>query len=358
MSAQPQRQGSRLSAGQAVFLLLSYATASMQAQGHTFCVGFAQELQDAFTAAGTTYANEDNFIQLKNGLYTNGTATGGGPFTYSSTGTGQLVVAGNAGATSCGSTGNDPTASLLDGVNARPVLEMHSAQSAITLSWLTIQNGESSSPGAGLRINTNPADQGWITVKNIVVRSNHSSSTVGGMLVQGNGGAFVSIYTSLIIDNSADLAFGAGNIVGNTGPSPVLFVNNTISHNTTAQAGAAGGMLFEGSGYLYVRNNIFWSNSNAGLQLNGSKIGLDANDYGTRTGVAPFYEDASLSVDPQFVNEPNRNLRLSAASPLFARAHLSDPDYDLDGNRFARTGRFDLGPYQRTLFSDGFDIAE
>ena len=75
-SASPPRAARSLGPHRLLFAVAAGLVAA-NAHAHVFCVGVAQELQDAFAAAGTTYANEDNFIQLKNGLYTNGTATGG-----------------------------------------------------------------------------------------------------------------------------------------------------------------------------------------------------------------------------------------------------------------------------------------
>jgi hypothetical protein len=112
------------------------------------------ELASALNEAsdGGTYASEDNLIHVAKGKYKTGSATSNGPFYYSSTSSHYLSIQGGFDSI-CGSKAFDSTISVLDGNSQTRVLELH-GHGEIDVFNLTIQNGESTSNGAGLVVDS------------------------------------------------------------------------------------------------------------------------------------------------------------------------------------------------------------
>jgi hypothetical protein len=164
---------------------------------------------------------------------------------------------------------------------------------------------------------------------------------------------------NLVVGNSADGGYGAGFEYSRNG-GEIYVQQNTITKNTTTAAGGTGGLYCCGTPAYSpeVFGNIFWQNTNYGIDLQGTAASFEYNDYGAVTGtITP--NSTNLSVDPKFVDAANGNYRLAGNSPLLgvypAQSELS---FDLAGDRypFPLLGYFDIGAYEDTIFTDhGFE---
>ena len=325
------------------------------AQANTFCVATAQQLQDALTASsdGGLYGGETNTIAIVQGTYTTGAATGNGPFHYSNSTIGvRININGGLDAT-C--TTQTPKASLtvLDGNHASQVLRISSADGRVTVTTLTIQNGESSMSGGGLSINNFVGANSGASVFDNIIQNNHTTVADGGLYIAVVGSGHVLILqNNLIVGNSADLGDGAGEAVGTGGQ---FISNNTVTQNTTTAMGGFGGLYCGGPGRCNVTNNIFWNNTNFGLYLGSTNADVEYNDYGTLGGSTPDTSQGNVSVAPKFVNANGGNFHLAGDSPLRGFSPLLIAGFDLDGNSYPSAGKSDLGAYAETIFVDGFD---
>lgn len=342
-----------------VTLAAYWLIAATTAQAHNFCATTSTELQDALTQAsdGGMYNGQDNDIRLIHHVYKTGAATGNGPFVYSSSAVGSLSVSGGYNAT-CTNQPSDPTVSIIDGNSVTRVLEIHSAQGQINVFLLTIQNGETVGDVAGLDINPSSGDHSNVYVANAIITNNHATGVNGGVRAYVGVGYFLELDDSLIVGNSADQGNGAGELFSD-GCGGII-AQDTITKNTTSLAGATGGLLVHDSNTsalctIYVMNSIFWNNTTFGLYLEGSRIGLDYNDYGALGGDAPLHDVGPTSISPLFVDAANGDFHLSGDSPLLAYSPNSILFTDIVGNAFPVHGKVDLGAYAETVFVDGFD---
>src|SRR5262249_2424175 len=149
-----------------------------------------------------------------------------------------------------------------DGQHATAVLSLRGNNSSIAVLFLTIQNGESSSVGAGLQLNyqvTGTADAAQLY--GLIIRNNHTTSNAGGLYAQNTG-----LYSVVLVDNSADGQFGGGFVTDNSGFEAVYKV--TVARNSAgASSNPIGGLLCASSGSCRIYDSIFWNNTNYGLFL-------------------------------------------------------------------------------------------
>lgn len=319
------------------------------AHAHIFCVSTASALQGALTDSsdGGIYAGEDNSILLVGKKYT----TGNAPFHYYlSNTTHALEIYGGYGP-NCAARNPQTPPTTLDGSGTTGVLTLGNKFGDIRVAQLILQNGESSTPGAGLQVNYLVSANGGVDINDTIIRDNHSTVSAGGVYV--SAGSHDSFTANLITGNSADGQYGAGYVTGYGQYN--LFYNNTVAKNTSAAANnPTGGLYCGGSSACEMHNNIFWNNTSYGLYLGNTSAFLSYNDIGTQGGAAPGTEYQNLSVAPQFVDANNGNFRLAGDSPLLGYGTPNGTTYDLDGIYFG-SGKVDLGPYAETIFIDGFD---
>jgi hypothetical protein len=317
---------------------------------HNFCATSVSEFQSALTQSsdGGMYAGEDNNVLLVGKTYTTASAAF---HYYLSNAAHALNVFGGYGPNCSVRTAQTPP-TILDGGGTSAVLSLGNKFGDIFVSGLTLQNGESNSPGAGLQINYLVTVNGAVYIYDTIIRNNHSTVSAGGLYV--SAGSTNNLTANLITDNSADGQYGAAYVTGYGNIS--LFYNNTVSKNTSAAAtNPVGGLFCAGTASCEFHDNIFWNNTNYGLYLGSSGGVLSYNDIGTLGGVTPLFEDHELSVTPQFVDANTGNFRLAGNSPLLGYGTLNGTTPDLDGHYFPTHGKVDLGPYSETLFIDGFD---
>src|SRR5678815_5286265 len=333
-------------------LAASMLAISGSVQAHLFCVSTAAEFQDALTQSSGTYSGEDNYITLVGGTYQTGAATGNAPFLYSSPSASNSINIYGGYAAACEPRTEQTPRTMLDGGGSTGVLVIRNTNGGVVINGLVLQNGESDQPGAGLQVNYLVSANGSVAVSDTIIRNNHATSTVGGLYV--SAGTTAVFTANLIAGNSADSQYGAGFVTCSGQNS--LFYNNTVTQNTSAAPTTPiGGLYCGGAAACEVHNSIFWNNTTYGLYLGNSGAFLSYNDVGTLGGVAPDIDSHNLSVTPQFVNPNSENFRLAGDSPLLGIGILNGTSYDLDGYRYPTSGKVDLGPYERTIFIDGFD---
>lgn len=324
------------------------------AHGYVFCVSTASDFQTALAQSsdGGIYNNEDNAILMVGSTYATGAATSNGPFTYHSTSSLHAIAITGGLAANCGKRTAQTPPTTLDGGGNTPVLQIRNTNGDVQVSQLTLQNGESAQPGAGLQVNYSVSAQGSVNISDNIIRNNHSTAFAGGLYASAGTGNYP--VANLITGNSADSQYGAGFVTSSSQIS--LLSNNTVAQNTSAAATTpTGGLFCGGVAPCELHNNIFWNNTTYGLYLGNSGTILRHNDIGTLGGVAPSLDDHSLSVSPHFVDAGNGNFRLAGDSPLLGYGMLNGTEYDLDGHQYPFAGKLDLGAYEDTVFIDGFD---
>lgn len=326
---------------------------------NSVCVTTSAELQQALTDAsdGGIHVNDQNVIELVAGTYRTGAATGNAPFFFHTTNsTASLTIFGGF-APGCGPDGRQSaSATILDGRNMTGVLTLRSANGSIGVTHVTIQNGESAEPGAGLQINYLVTVAAPAQVDHTIIRHNHSTGNAGGLYISGTGPAghtTVFVGNSLIVDNSADGNYGAVYMTAYGTSSNVD--NSTISGNTAAAStNRVGGLYCGGTATCNVFNTIAYNNSTVGMYFE-SPGAVVCDDYGAIGGATPGFSSGNVSTPPMFVDSTNGDYHLSSNSPLFGLCSAGSGVPDLDDFPFPARGKEDVGAYNDTLFTDGFD---
>ncbi len=344
-----------------IALAISLLALSGVAQAHYFCVSTAQEFQDALTESseGGMYNAEDNDIFMVHGTYhTGGAVTGIDPFFFhSQTSTHYLGIYGGYAA-GCAVPAPTTQRTILDGNDSTGVLTVRNSSGQVAIAGLTLQNGRSSSPGAGLQVNFPNGSSGTAIIDNNIIRNNHGFGDGGGLYVKG-GGSGLSVFANLIEGNSTGGDYGAGYVYSEGSVQSCRFMNNTVRGNSSEAANnPVGGLFWGGESLCRIYNNIFWSNGGIGLYLGGANADVEYNDYGTLGGAYPPSLDiGNISVNPSFVDAAGGDFHLAGDSPLIAISPILTIGSDLDGHPFVATnGRNgDLGAYAETIFIDGLD---
>jgi len=332
-----------------------------------FCVQNSAELESAFKAV--IDSTEDVSVFLKVGTYTASIPDGFYAFTRVGV---SLTVEG--GFTEFGFSGQDcvsqvrgtfdPQRTILDGLGTKMVLALNPLFDGIgniSVRYLTLQNGvplEDYSP-----VSLGSRDNGWagtLTVENVIVRNMNNAFYEPVMMLSDVGKVIVR--NSVIVDNSND---GPGVFLiqtdyAGTGPG-VVFNNNTVVNNHDGRANTPGGLFLAGSADAQIGNNIFWSNTLAGLTLGGNgQYALTHNDIGTLSGT-PASNVASFAVAPNFVSSSEGDYRLEHASPLIDVGTNTVPgghgSHDAQGYARVIGATVDVGAmeWRDGIFADGFD---
>lgn len=344
-----------LSNGQRAILAASLFAVSSGSHAHTFCVATAQLFQDALTQSsnGGVYNGEDNDIYMVGGTYHTGPATGHAPFFYYSPSSTHAIkiTGGYAAGCSAGTPQTPPT--TLDGGGNTGVLTIRNSHGNVIVQQLTLQNGESTEPGAGLQVNYLVTVNASVLIRKNIIRNNHSSVDAGGLYASGD--SRLSVISNLIADNSTDTNYGGAYLTGFGLPS--LVYNNTVTQNFASTTTATvGGLYFGGGAVVDILNNIFWNNNSIGLYLGNSSANLVFNAYGTLGGSAPAATFGNfVKVNPKFVNASGGDFHLIGISPLHGVSTELVTYDDLDGNLYPQSGKVDLGVYEDTIFIDGLD---
>lgn len=348
------------------YAVLSALAASLLAisgvvQAHYFCVSTAQEFQNALTQSsdGGIYNGEDNDIYMVHGTYqTGGAVTGNDPFFFhSQTSTHYLGIYGSY-AEGCSAPTPTTPRTKLDGNDTTGVLTVRNDNGRVAIFGLTLQNGRSGSPGAGLQVNFPDSSSGDVYIQNNIIRNNHGFGTGGGLYAK-TGGNTLRVTANLIEGNSVGGDYGAGYVFAQASVQNCMVLNNTVRGNSSeAPSNPVGGLFCGGPNSCKIYNNIFWNNGGIGLYLGAANADVQYNDYGTLGGTNPPSVDiGNVSVNPGFVDAAGGDFHLAGNSPLLAVSPIPTFTTDLDGHTFTTTSarKIDLGAYAETIFIDGFN---
>ena len=333
----------------------------LAANAHNFCVIDAAGFQAALDAAsdGGAINDEDNSINLATGFYSTHN-NGDQPFTFSSTAPHAVIVSGSR-SINCATATLDPKDTVLSGHNQTPVVVAHAsnASGVFELNELTIQDGESTQDGAGINLNAAETDNGAVSLNFSIVQNNHTTAKGGGVYMGTGMNNGVSLWNTVIINNSADVEYGAGELVARDINSLILMVSDDVVANTSPTPGATGALYLGGLGNLNVNFSIFAHNKNVGLYFANARGTLFYVDCGTLGGNAPEGVAGFVQTDPLFVDYKAMppDLHLRSGSPLLSTAPYSGllEPYDIEGHSIPLGGKVDFGAYEDTMFADGFD---
>jgi hypothetical protein len=344
------------------FQLLSAALfamgASLTAHAHTFCAGSASAIQTALDAAsdGGANDNENNTIQIVIGRHYTAN-NNNAEFSYVNQTTARKLDINGGYNSGCSVITENPALTILDGGGATRVFESESASGDVSLRDLTFQNGSigPGESGAGVLMNDNGNDQGPVIFDQNIVRNNHTAYYEGGFFIYTAGSGTIQFENNLVVGNSADVEYGAGELISNGSAANVI--NSTFTQNTVTNtpAGTTGGLYL--STPVTLSNNIFWGNS--GYDLATSAVLVD-NDYGLEKYEPDPTSIGNVSVDPQFSSPTDYHL--SPTSPLLGTGTLTPtgglPNVDIEGHsRKSLDNKVDMGAYERgdEIFKDGYE---
>lgn len=336
-----------------LMVALAIVSTAAHADEQKFCVTTTSELRAALVAASDGGANQDDQVSIDLAAGTYSTADGLGRFLYTNTSaTSSLHFWGGFNA-DCSIKTEDASLTVLDGNHATQVLVLRNSTGYVDLLNLTVQNGETDQPGAGVAMNDVASTSGDTLLRDLIIRNNHTSRSYGGFRAFAHGGHLLYFDNNLVVDNAADTGYGAGELFG----EGVVYVRyDTVSDNT-APGTDAGGVLCGGAPDCEIANSVFWANSNLDLYLlSDAKMYFD--DVGVRGGSMPSVDDNPVSGDPLFVDPADGNYHLGNGSPLLAVSTYLDSgtDNDIEGHDLPLTGTTDVGAYLDTIFNDRFDL--
>jgi hypothetical protein len=347
------------------FLLLGLSLAACTGDAAEFCVDTGAELRQALMTASSN--GEADVIKIEAGVYEGISAVA---FAYSSSQNFGVSVAGGY-LSGCAVQLLQPGFTALSGSDARQVFSMHGASGssgALSISNLTIRDGFTSQPGAGLTIGGG-GFLGNVSVSRVVFSRNVSTSVGGGMTLYSEG--LVNVVNNLFLLNrcsQVNCAFSATVNAASPVEPRAWFGNNTIVGNACVSGSgcSATGARLGGSASAVFYNNVFAANTLGDLALQnfgGSGTELYNNNLVSLSGTPPVAMEGNLAyANPQFVDLLDDDLRPAFDSPLrnagtstFALLHD-----DLAGE--ARVNEFvvDIGAYENheQLFADGFEFAQ
>lgn len=202
---------------------------------------FQQALDDAEVSP-----DAENIIRLAAGNYSV-SENGGTAFTYdASSQTAPLSIVG-AGA----------SLSILDGANTAAILDVV-AGGAISLSGVTLQNGNSLHDGGGAKLSSASGD---LSVSNNIFQNNTSAINGGGLVLTSLATSAITLTVSgnHFILNTA-IVDGGGSFITPPQDNFSLILSDNLFENN--QANESGGLLIEDSttGDLTLSNNSFLNN--------------------------------------------------------------------------------------------------
>ncbi|HEX4481564.1 MAG TPA: hypothetical protein VH082_12180, partial [Rudaea sp.] len=313
------------------------------------------ELRSALSAASDGGANQDDGTDIFLATGTYSTSDGLGRFFYLNTSpTASLHLWGGYNA-DCTQRVDDASATILDGNDATQVLVARSALGDVDILNLTVQNANTDQYGAGIAVNdSNVTTSGDVLLRDLIIRNNHTSYYHGGFRAFARGTHMMYFDNNLVVDNSADRGYGAGELYGQA----QIYVRYDTIANNIAQGSTVGGLLCAGVPNCEIANSVFWQNTNADLYVNYDAV-MYFDDVTQIAGNTPSTNANPIVGDPLFADPATGNYHLGDGSPLLAVSTYlhSDSDNDIEGHNLPLTGTTDVGAYVDTIFNDNLETS-
>lgn len=240
----------------------------------------------------------------------------------------------------------------------------------IWVGWGTVTDcrivrcGSRSVNGGGVFLYAEAPGEGKAWLSNSVIHRCTAGSTGGGAHVNkgviancevydnlaDNGGGIYVHYAGIrncLSRNNRVYANGCGVWINYNGG----MLNCTVSHNSHATGGNAGGVHFAGtlgSGRFYTSNSIVYYNGNTNFSGNIGSVERASVGY-TCTWPTTDMGAGAIDSEPLFMNPAAGNLRLRGNSPCVNRG-TNEPwmltGTDLDGGPRIHFGTVDMGAYE------------
>jgi hypothetical protein len=186
-----------------VIVIAVFSIFSTQSQAYTFLVTNSTQLQNALNTARTN--GEDDEIRLTYGTYN---ATG--PFTYgtASNDNHSVTLSGGWNPLIPGFQSNDAEATVLDGNNLNPVLQIDANAASVNITFnienLTIENGYARSAdyaGAGILAFAGSNGNINLTLNNCVMQNNNADNGKSGGAIYSEGNSNIEAYNSRFLSS-------------------------------------------------------------------------------------------------------------------------------------------------------------
>lgn len=348
-----------------VVMIVSILTVINPVSAAEFHVTNAAEFQNALDTAESN--GEDDTIYLTAGTYL-------GNFHYGPPDTE------NRSLTITGEPGTSASDIILDGQNSGRVLTLYDWSlgpvAEITITGITVQNGNSSQDGGGIYAALYSHN---IVVTNCIIRNNIAQEYGGGAYLDTNED--ITVENNVIIDNTVteEDSRSRGGGVAMLAPHETYTVRNNIVARNTAQgatdpqggglwigwlsddithltgntiynntANTGGGVYINDGGTANVYNNIVYANTAAeGGDIYFSsvtnRIGHN-NDYSDMYGTWTDSGD-NLDTDPLLVDPANNDFHLQPTSPMIDTGTTAVPSPGIPATDFEGDSRiFGVAP--------------
>ena len=345
-------------------LLLAALT---RAEAASFCVVDGAELRQALsTAAGN---GESDRIRLRSGSFS--VTTSSVAFYYFTSESFDLEISGgwvSVGPQPCLAQTGRADATVLSGSGVRQVLSLGGASGTsgnISVSNLTIRDGDSAQQGAGLNLGGIAGFVGDLSVSNVVFDGN-VSATFGGGLTAGADGGVLKLINNLFLRNKCGSDYCAANLTVNAASASsyrAFFSYNTVVANICTPGAPpscdTAGVRIGGSARSLFIGNAFAFNAGADLKLQNLTSDVYNNNVVDILG-SPAASGGNLSLsNPLFVDPFSADYRLMFASPLrnAGSAAIGLPAVDLDGAPRLNDYQYDIGAFENQdhLFGSSFE---
>lgn len=347
--------------------LLTLFLGASNASAAVFCAATSSAIRQALIVAASN--GQADTIRINIGTYS--ASTGDIAFPYAASENNAITIEGGY-TFGCGARVDKANLTVLSGSGVRQVMRFYSQGSgSVSVKNLTIEDGDSAAPGAGLSIE-GPTGQFFIgftgsaTVERVIFLGNRSAAEAGGLRIATRDGG-ITVRGNLFAFNRCGESHCSLWIESRaSSPISVRFGGNTVALNTcslNAPLCYSGGARFSGPQNAVIYDNLFALDSGEELFLESPDVDADLyyNNIEELVG-NPSTEVGTLNVNnPEFVDALAENFRLQPTSPLrnMGNAPYALPCIDLDGNPRIVESAPDLGAYETLdfLFADGFDEA-
>lgn len=217
---------------------------------------------------------------------------------------------------------------------------------AATLSGGRFENNSAANYGGGLQTNSTLALTGTQFISNTAVGGGGGLSCWNS---EGNSRVVNALFARNSTNPTTSPGYGAALYLQNGATATFLILHTTIVSPTT---GAKAAIYIDQSTPVFTVNitNTIIASYTTGIQLASATVNSDYNlFYNTSPGVVTGSHSLN-GTDPAFVNPAGDDYHLTAASPAIDAGFDAGVTTDLDGTArpYPQGGRFDIGAYEAT----------